>query len=67
MEWVVLHAPAVQTLHFDDNDLGTKGALKLSKQLENLKNLKVLTLNTCEIGGRGALAVARYVSIPFDT
>lgn len=59
MEWVVRRAPAVQTLHFDDNDLGTKGALKLSKQLENLKHLKVLTLNTCEISGRGALAVAR--------
>lgn len=61
-KWLATHAPALQTLELDDNELGSKGVQRLSKLISQIPQLKHLSLNCCDIGGRAALSLARSLA-----
>lgn len=42
----------------EDNEFGSVGAVEISYALENCEKLVLLNLKCCEIGGRGAAAIA---------
>ena len=50
----------LEELFMDDNEIGTEGAVVLSKSLSSLP-LTRLSLCTCELTAKGAIYIARYV------
>ena len=53
----------LEELYLDDNEIGTDGAVALVsswKAASAMKQLKVLSLGTCDLTARGAYYIARY-------
>jgi Ran GTPase-activating protein (RanGAP) involved in mRNA processing and transport len=51
--------PNLQVLLLDDNEIGSDGAILLTKVLSKLKSLKHLSLCTSEITGKGGFLLAQ--------
>jgi Ran GTPase-activating protein (RanGAP) involved in mRNA processing and transport len=59
IEWLPKAVPNLERLALDDNDIGSDGAILLTKILPKLKKLTHLSICTAEVTGKGGLLLAR--------
>jgi Ran GTPase-activating protein (RanGAP) involved in mRNA processing and transport len=56
---MVSNCPQLKTFGFEENEIGSRGALRISRGMSNSKALVNMNLKMCDIRDMGALAIAR--------
>lgn len=59
VEWLGKVVPSLQTLYLDDNEIGSDGAILLTRSIPRLSSLQHLSLTTAEITGKGGFLLAK--------
>mmetsp|Transcript_25719 Transcript_25719/g.28048 ORF Transcript_25719/g.28048 Transcript_25719/m.28048 type:complete len:431 (+) Transcript_25719:98-1390(+) len=62
VEWLGKAVPSLQTLYLDDNEIGSDGAILLTRSIPRLSSLQHLSLTTAEITGKGGFLLAKAVA-----
>jgi Ran GTPase-activating protein (RanGAP) involved in mRNA processing and transport len=58
-DWLIKATPLLEHLLLDDNEIGSDGAILLTKVLPKLKSLKSLSICCGEITAKGGLLLAK--------
>lgn len=59
VNWLSKAVPSLQTLLLDDNEIGSDGAILLTRSISRLSSLQHLSVTTAEITAKGGVLLAR--------